>query len=190
MPDIIGEPRLPFPQIDEVSGEQRAAFEQIMTSRNVTVMPNIFSALGNSVGALQTVGAVGEYIRFRTEFDDRLRELCILTVAQEARCVLEWTGHVRIARGFGVDDAEIALVGSAEAEALPSPTGPALRYVRLVANNEPVDDPTADTLRATFGDRGLVDLTILAGYYSMLARFINTMRVPPSTEPVPFARDA
>ncbi len=182
--------RVPLPQFADVSGDQRAAFEHIMETRGVDFMPNVFSGLGNSPGALTTVAAVGEHIRYHTDFDAQLRELCILTVAQEARCAYEWTHHLEVADRLGIDAATIATLGSPEAETLPAPAGAALRYTRLVANNEPVDEATVAALQEAFGIEGFVDLTILAGYYGMLARFINTMRVPLEVDARPFSRPA
>lgn len=182
------EARVPLPQPADVDTEARAVFDHIMESRGVDFLPNVFSSIGNSPGALKAVASIGEHVRFHTDFDDRLRELLILTVAQESRCAYEWTHHVHIAERLGVDQATIASIGSPEAEAQPAPTGPALRYARLVAQNEPVDDATVTVLREAFGDGGFVDLTVLAAFYSMLARVINTLHVPLEVDPVPFPR--
>lgn len=182
--------RVPLPQLADVSGDQRAAFEHIMATRGVDFMPNVFSGMGNSPGALATVAAVGEHIRYRTDFDAQLRELCILTVAQETRCPYEWAHHLEVADRLGIDETLIAKIGLPEAEALPAPVGPALRYTRLVANNEPVDDATVEALQEAFGIEGFVDLTILAGYYGLLARFINSARIPLEVEARPFSRPA
>ena len=70
--------------------------------------------------------------------------------------------------------------------------GPALRYARLVAQNDPVDDATAQTLREQLGPKVLVEPTVLVGYYGMLARVLNTLRVPleEGVEAIPFVINA
>ena len=180
--------RVPLPQPSDVDADTRAIFEHVMESRGVDFMPNVFSAIGNSAGALQAAASVGEHIRFHTDFDGTLRELLILTVAQESRCAYEWTHHLHIAQRLGIDKATLESIGSDKAEAMSGPTGPALRYARLVAQNEPVDDATVATLRDAFGDQGFVDMTVLVGYYSMLARVINTLQVPLEVDAKPFSR--
>ena len=45
-------------------------------------------------------------------------------------------------------------------------------------NNENIDDNLVETLKESFGVTGFVDLTIMIGYYGMLARFINTAIIP------------
>jgi 4-carboxymuconolactone decarboxylase len=180
--------RVPLPQPADVDAESRAIFEHVMKTRGVDFMPNVFSSIGNSPGALKAAAALGEHVRFNTDFDDPLRELLILTVAQECHCAYEWTHHFHIAEKLGVDAATLATIGSPAAEALPAPRGTALRYARLVALNEPVDDATVTELREVFGEKGFVDLTVLAGYYSMLARVINTFAVALEVDPVPFSR--
>jgi 4-carboxymuconolactone decarboxylase len=188
MTQTATEARVPLPQPDDADPDLRAIFQHVMETRGLDFLPNVFRSIGNSPGALEAVASVGEHIRFHTAFDDQLRELLILTVAQESRCAYEWTHHVHIAKALGVDEATIATIGSAEAESRPAPAGAALRYARLVANNEPVDDSTVSTLREALGDGGLVDLTVLAGFYSMLARVINTLQAPLEMEAAPFAR--
>lgn len=188
MPQAPTEARVPLPQPVDVDADARAIFEHVMASRGVDFMPNVFSSIGNSPGALQAAAALGEHVRFHTDFDDQLRELLILTVAQECRCAYEWTHHAQIAEKLGVTRDTIRALGSPAAESQAAPTGPALRYARLVALNEPVDDATVATLLEAFGDRGFVDLTVLVGYYSMLARVINTLQVPLEVEPLPFSR--
>jgi hypothetical protein len=46
-----------------------------------------------------------------------------------------------------------------------------------VTRNEEVDDDTVEALKDALGNDGFVDMTIMIGYYGMLARFINTMRL-------------
>ena len=154
------------------------AWDEILRTRGFDVMPNVFSLLANSPGAMSVVTPVGAYVRFDTDFDDVLRELVIMTVAQELRCEYEWKHHWRVAERAGATPELLAKIGSPELEAEPAPVGPAVKYARLLTHNEAVGDDLIATLKDSFGIRGFVDLTIMAGYYGMLARFINTVRVP------------
>ncbi len=154
------------------------AWDEILRTRGFDVMPNVFALLANSPGALSVVTPVGAYVRFETKFDDVVRELVIMTVAQELRCEYEWKHHWRVAERVGATPELLAKIGTPELEAEPAPVGPAVRYARLLTHNEAVDDALIETLKDSFGADGFVDLTIMAGYYGMLARFINTVGVP------------
>ena len=70
------------------------------------------------------------------------------------------------------------ILGSQLAENLPEPTGAVLRYARLVANNQKIDENLVEIIRSSLGDIGLIDLTVMVGYYQLIGTFCNTLHVP------------
>ena len=84
----------------------------------------------------------------------------------------EWRHHIG-----KVPERLRARVGSAAIEDEPAPTGPALRFARLLAAGEPAPDELVDSLKEILGDDGLIDLTIMVGYYQLLATFCATLGV-------------
>lgn len=190
MAETATKARVPLVARGDVPADELASYDHIATSRgrDPEEMPNVFRALANSGGALERVAGVGEFVRFGTDFDDQLRELVILTVAQENRCAYEWTHHFHLAERLGLSAEVLGSIGTPAIEATEGIVGAATKYARLVARGEPVDDATVSALAAEFGSGGLVDLTVLVGHYASLARFINTMQVPleEGTEARPF----
>jgi 4-carboxymuconolactone decarboxylase len=154
------------------------AWDEILRTRGFDVMPNVFALLANSPGAMAAVTPVGAHVRYETDFDDVLRELVILTVAQELHCEYEWKHHWRVAERAGASAELLGKIGTPELEAEPAPVGLAVRYARMLTHNETIDDAMVDALKESFGTDGFVDLTIMIGYYGMLARFINTVQIP------------
>jgi 4-carboxymuconolactone decarboxylase len=185
-------PRLKRVEREDCPSEWRDAYDHVIKSRGHTKLANVFAFLANSPGAMQAVTAVGEHVRFKTDFDPVLRELVIMTVAQELECVYEWAHHWVVSLKAGASEALLMKLGSAALEAEPMPVGPAVKYARLLTHNQPVDDALVDALKAHFGVAGWVDLTVMIGYYGMLARFINTTGVPVEEGHVkpPFSRAA
>jgi 4-carboxymuconolactone decarboxylase len=170
--------RLERMEREDCPAEYLDAWDEILRTRGFDVMPHVFALLANSPGAMSVVTPVGAHVRYNTDFDDVLRELVIMTVAQEMRCEYEWKHHWRVAERAGATPERLAKIGTPELEAEASPVGPAVRYARMLTQNETIDDALVDTLKADFGIAGFVDLTIMIGYYGMLARFINTIRIP------------
>jgi len=170
--------RLERVEREDCPAEYLDAWDEILRTRGFDIMPNVFALLANSPGAMSVVTPVGAYVRFDTDFDDVLRELVIMTVAQELRCEYEWKHHWRVAERAGASHELLKKIGTPELEAEPAPVGPAVKYARLLTHNEPIDDDLIAALKESFGIAGFVDLTVMAGYYGMLARFINTVRVP------------
>jgi alkylhydroperoxidase family enzyme len=101
-----------------------------------------------------------------------------MTVAQELGCEYEWKHHYKVAERVGATEEQLRSIGSIELETEPEPIGPAVRYARLLTHNEIIDDELVGVLKQSFGPDGFVDLTIMIGYYGMLARFINTVVIP------------
>jgi 4-carboxymuconolactone decarboxylase len=180
--------RIPLPGPDDVSGETRVLYDNVMASRGMDFMANVFRGLGNSPAAMEKVTSLGEYARFKTGFDDELRELLILTTAQCTGSAYEWTHHYHIAEKLGIDKETLNSIGSAEIEQRPNGVGAAVRFARLVASNEQIDDQTFEAVRDKFGDKGLIDMTVITGYYVMLGLYTNAMRIPCEVELVAFSR--
>lgn len=160
---------------DEVGDEGKEAFDRLATTRGAVA--NVFRALANSPGALRTVSQVGEHIRYGSSLDPVLRELAILMVAKERRCQYEWSQHLPVAEELGIDEAVLAKVGTAELEEEPGPLGPAMKYCRLLARGEEVEEATFGSVRGVLNDEQLIDLTVLVGYYRLLADVLVTFRV-------------
>ena len=171
-------PRVALIDRENVAEEDRPILDHVASSRGGRGLANVFKALANNPSALEQVAGVGEYLRFKGDLDPDLRELVILTVAQETRCVYEWTHHWRIAERQGVASKFLEAVGSERIESELPPLGPALKYARLVATLQPVEDSTVAQIRESIGAKGLIELTVLVGYYGLIARVINTLNVP------------
>ena len=80
------------------------------------------------------------------------------------------------------------IVGTRDVEDEPAPVGPALRFARLTANRQPVDDALIAELKSHLGDIGLVELTVMVGYYQLIGTFCTVLQVPnePQVKRVPF----
>lgn len=170
--------RLERVEREDCPEEYLEAWDEILRTSGMDVMPNVFSLLANSPGAMSVVTPVGAHVRYNTDFDNLLRELVILTVAQELNCEYEWKHHWRVAEKAGATDELLKKIGTVEIESEPNSIGIAVRYARMLTNNENIDDNLVETLKESFGVTGFVDLTIMIGYYGMLARFINTAIIP------------
>jgi len=54
----------------------------------------------------------------------------------------------------------------------------AYRFTRQLSNSHHVDDATFADTRKAFGDRGIVDMTLLAGAYHSVCGLLNAFEVP------------
>src|SRR5215510_11825286 len=109
---------------------------------------NIYRALAHSPNGLRAFSGLGNFIRFKSRLDPRLRELAILMVGYLARAPYEWSHHVEIGKRFGVSDADIRALME-EAEGRSSSLEPSARTVLKAAAEMTRDLAISD---ATFGE--------------------------------------
>jgi 4-carboxymuconolactone decarboxylase len=138
-----------------------------------------FNVLLRSPELMSPLQKVGEYLRFRCELDRRIAEMATLIAARHWTQNYEWSAHHPLALKAGLK-AEIA---QAIAEGR-RPAGMAqdeeITYDLLTEalQNKSVSDATYERAVKNFGERNLVDLLAIAGYYALLAMMLNVARVP------------
>ena len=127
--------------------------------------------------ALQELGAA---IRFRTELAPRTREMAILVVAQAWDSAYERDSHELLGRDAGLTDAEIkALRAGDDPGFADKHEQVAYSVVRaLTGPAADLDDQEYDTAAAVLGERALVELSTLVGYYATLALQMRIFRAP------------
>src|SRR5215468_7412748 len=111
--------RLPYLEADQVAPEYRD-----MLKRNT----NLHKLLVNSPDMARAFNGVGNFIRFKSKLDPRLRELAILQVGWLEKSEYEFTHHVKIGKEFGVTDEDIAAL-MAETEGIQSRLEPLARAI-------------------------------------------------------------
>jgi 4-carboxymuconolactone decarboxylase len=186
--------RLPVLSSDEMTSEQVDLYREILggpRGQGPRAVP-LASGAGGLAGpfnamlyappvghALQELGAA---IRFRTELAPRVREMAILVVAQVWDSAYERESHELLGRDAGLTDADIeALRAGADPGFADKQEQVAYSVVRALTGPGPdsadLDDQEYDTAVAVLGERALVELSTLVGYYSTLALQLRIFRV-------------
>jgi len=130
---------------------------------------------------------VGEYLRFNSSLPRRLNEFAILITARQWNAQLEWFVHQPLAVKAGVAPAVTADLaqgrhpaGMAEDEEI------VYQFCKEVHETKTVSDSIFKAAVDKFGERGVIDLIGLTGYYTMLAMVLNVARQPlPNGAPPP-----
>jgi 4-carboxymuconolactone decarboxylase len=177
-PAFEGHERLPLPPRETwTAAQSEAAKELVAGPRGGVIGP--FKPLMYSPDLMARVQKTGEYLRYNTGLDKRLTELAILIVAHHWGQPVEWNIHYPIALQAEVKqaDADAIAAGSAP-QMLDAEQTLVYDFCRQVLTHKAVDDDCYAALLAAFGERGVVDLTSLCGYYSLLAMVMNVARTP------------
>jgi 4-carboxymuconolactone decarboxylase len=175
-------------QYDELDDEQRAVWDRIVSSRAPGGLELVgddggligpFNAFVHAPAVGRHSGALGATLRFATSLDRRLTELAICTVGAHWQAEFELWAHVPLALEAGVDQTVIDAVLAGETpefergdEAIVhAATSQLLRTGRC-------DAETYDSLVGLLGERGVVELTSLIGYYCSISFTLNMFEVP------------
>lgn len=123
---------------------------------------------------LQELGAA---IRYETSLTDRAREIAILLVALATRSDFEWFAHARVGLAAGLTSAELAALAAGEF----APTDPGEAAVvdlcTAVLDEHAIGEEEYAELSLALGERALVELIVLIGYYRTLASMLSVFTV-------------
>ena len=110
----------------------------------------------------------------------RESEMVILRVAHLRSCAYELEHHLRLGRRAGLSRTEIERVFEGPAASGWSPREAALLAAAdEVVSARAVGDATWSELARHLGERELIELTMLAAHYDMLATVIGTLGIRP-----------
>jgi alkylhydroperoxidase family enzyme len=138
---------------------------------------NLYRALGNHPALTAAWTEFANAIRHDSKTPRALRELMILRTAQVARSEYEWAHHLRMARKAGVPEDKIAALSGWRASALfDAKERAALALTEAVMACHVTDEVHAE-VRRHFSDAEFVELSLTAGFYAMVSRMLDAMRV-------------
>jgi len=137
-----------------------------------------FAKLLHHPGIADHVQAMGIHLRFDGILPGRLRELAILTTARFWKADYEWNSHAPIAEKEGLDPAVIDAIAEEKTPDFPSDEEKTVHaFVTELHRDHQVSDITyAEAVRA-FGTEAVVELTALAGYYTLISMVLRTFEV-------------
>jgi 4-carboxymuconolactone decarboxylase len=174
--------RLPMPRAEEMNPAQRAAADALIAGPRKGVY-GPFLPLLRSPALLDHVAQLGEYLRFKSVLDARVRELAICIVARHLTNQFEWVMHAPLARKAGVADATIDAVRvGAAPKSLPDDEDAAFNFTQELLRTHGVSEPAYRTALTQFGEQGVVELATLAGYFTMVSLLMNAAHTPPASD--------
>lgn len=170
--------RLPMPAASAMNEAQRAAAQALIDGPRKGVY-GPFLPLLRSPDLLDRVAKVGEYLRFGSTLDARVRELVTCAAARHVHNQFEWMMHAPLATKAGVSEEAIeALRVGARAKGLAADEECALDFAQELMQTHGISDPTYAAALARFGEQGVVELGTLVGYFVMVSWLMNVARTP------------
>lgn len=123
--------------------------------------------------------SLGEFLRYNSSLSARLSELAILVCGRYWNSDVEWYIHSEAGRRAGLSDPIIDAIRQSRAPAFAANDEAVVyEFTRQLIQDGRVGDDAYEAGRDALGDVGVVELTALAGYYTMVAMTLNAHHVP------------
>ena len=167
----------PIAPADWTEEQRRAAKEIIDGARGALVPP--FVPLLRSPELMTHAQRMGEYLRYRSAIGKRLSELAILVTAQHWSQPVEWAIHAPIAINVGIDPRIVEAIEQGRRPMQMSPEEAAVHdFCIELHRDKAVSDATWARAIERLGEKGVVDLIGINGYYALLSMVMNAARTP------------
>jgi 4-carboxymuconolactone decarboxylase len=177
--------RISLANPDQLSPGGREIYASILKTRGNLDGP--FLVWLHSPGLAATAEKLGAFCRYKTSLLNVESELLILLVAAHFRCSGEWQIHATIAVKAGLDSEFIDAILTDATPTLASSRLSALYMlsIELLRHNQ-IGQATYAQARDIFGDRGLVEIVGVIGYYAFVAMTLNAFEIRLADRDDPF----
>jgi 4-carboxymuconolactone decarboxylase len=170
--------RITLPSPDSMNTDQRRVYDKIVSGPRGKIQGPLRAALHNAELA-ERWQALGALLRYDTLLTPRQSELAILVTGRACDSPFEWYAHRLEAEKAGIEAHVIeALLAKATPAGLSEDDAAVVRYATELNRFNSVSDATYAHTLARFGERAVVELTALVGYYTMVAMTLNAHEIP------------
>jgi len=163
---------------DLMTPEQKTLTDHLLSGERRT-MDGPFNAMLRSPEMGDLAQKLGAYLRFHSSVPRKLNELAIIITARYWNSQFEWYAHHRYALEAGVSPsiADAIAAGKRPASMQPDEEAVYSFCTELLATKQ-VSDKTFDAAAKTLGERGVMDLIGVMGYYHFVSMVLNVDRYP------------
>jgi len=166
--------RIPAATRESVPQHQRNAFDEVVQSRGGVPRTGPGSIMINSPEASRRASHLSDYLRRESTLPPNVQELAMLVTARELDCQYIWNAHAAAGKKAGLSPELVeALREKRPLPHLKPEEEAVIRYGQEFFRTHRVSRGTFQTAQEQLGVQGLTELTMLMGYYGMLAFCVN-----------------
>lgn len=175
--------RMPPLARDAMDEAQRAAADELIAGPRKGVK-GPFVPMLRSPRLMQHLQKAGEYLRFESALSRRVSEFATLVVARDWRQQFEWAVHADLARKEGTSEDTIeALRNGRRPPSMSEEEAFVHDFIAELTLQRGVDDATFREAVGRFGERGVIDLVGLVGYFALVSMMLNVAHTPAAPLP-------
>ncbi len=167
--------RIPLPDLDALTAEQQTVVDAIRDvggrSGRLPVPYQLSLANPELTDAWQRMGSL---LRYRNALSTRLSELAVLVTARHWDCAYVWQAHAAVAMAAGLPGEIVEDIRWGRRPRFERMDDQVVfEYAAQLHECRSVSAAAHDAALKSFGLPGVVDLTGLLGYYTMVAMTLN-----------------
>jgi 4-carboxymuconolactone decarboxylase len=171
-------PRIPLFPMENMTAEQRQVYDAVVSGPRGKVEGPLRAALHRPELA-EKWQQFGAALRYGASLSPRLSELAILVTARAWDSQFEWYAHAPHAARAGLAPEVIEAVRTGARPEFANADEQAIYdYVTELQQTHSISEATYQRALELFDVIGVVELTALTGYYSMVAMTLNAHEIP------------
>jgi 4-carboxymuconolactone decarboxylase len=175
--ELVGDRFKPL-TYETMTPEQKRMTDNVLTGERKS-MGGPFNVLLRSPEMGDLAQQLGAHVRFRSSLPRHLNEMAIIMTARVWTAQYEWYVHKEAALQAGLNPAIVSAIAENKRPASMKPDEQALyEFTKELLDTKHVGDATFQNAVKAFGEKGVVDLVALTGYYAMVSALLNVDRYP------------
>jgi len=171
------EPRFLDIKPEQMTDAQKRVYDEIADSRGGVRGP--FGTLLRSPDLADRWQRLGEYVRYKTSLPARLNELAILITARFWGSKYEWYAHKPLAIKGGLAEAVTEdLARNKRPKNMKPDEALVYDFCTVLHRQHFVDDELFKRAMETLGERSVIDLVAVSGFYVAVSMVLNVAEIP------------
>jgi 4-carboxymuconolactone decarboxylase len=172
---------------EELTPAQKAWADMIaLPPRNAKITNPPYRAYVRNPDLAPHLSALSDYLRWNTSLPPRLSEFAILITARQWTAQYEWFAHYPLALKGGLDPKILGDVAAGRRpENMKDDEAALYDLAMALYRDKKVPDATYTAAREKFGERGIMDIIGIIGYYDLVSMTLITMQAGAPNDSVP-----
>ena len=170
-------PRIPLVSEASMTDAQRRVYDAMMSGPRRSPPAGPLAAAMHRPDLAEKWSDLGLVLRFNSSFAPRLREFVILLTGRQWDCQFEWFSHEAEARKAGLSAQSIETLRRGGSTFQEADEQAIHDYATELLRDHHASDAAYRRILAAYGTAGVVELTALIGYYSMVALTLNAHEI-------------
>lgn len=164
---------------DDIPAEAQPYYDRIIGDRGRLSGPTA-QMLPYAPELAERFSHLGTYVRFETVLNRAQTELATIAAARALDNAYIWAAHVPPAREEGISEKTVEIINTgASLDDLDPDEALLISMARQYLDNRHMDDATFEAAKARFGEKGILEVAALIGFYSMVSCIIVTAQFVP-----------